>query len=1266
MKQKKIGTLLAALAMLLGTSGASAQQPTITKVADLVRGGYLEQLSDNGKWAVGFGQSLISEGSYSFPRLYDIENKKQIDLYTDTQATTIGEMVAYDVTDDGSLVVGQFSNLPALWYADKGEWQTLPLKSGYTFGYVRRVTPDGRYALATERNNGGVTETITLWDLTGDTPKDITPTNIPKPIGMSGILEEYQQIRALDLSPDGKKFLGLVAFSYGGETWSFIYDLDTNSWKGIGYDVTETSTGYKFTRTGSGYLTIEGARFQPGSDLVYGEAYTEDDQAAVYVYDPSTSTVELIDGSEGMEFGGVDAEGSIFASMAVSTGPIRNWYVKSGQYWYDFRIMTRQLWGIDWQEDITKDDYGYTGTFTSVSDNGLTLLATDFSDSPYSTFVIETSQPMSELTKGINLLDNYYVTPVSNASFAVLKEVKVTFDREIEVLGSYNSAQLLDSEGNPVATSIAFSQDAGSSKILSIQFRNRRLEVGKEYTVVIPAGTVGVSGDTDRTNNEITVKYKGRPDSPVAPTIIAPADGSELPRINATSNPVAVTFDSDIASVDNGGLMYLYLLNGDNERERICVLNGSITGSVLTIYPVLEQRLAKGSEYEIVIEANTVSDISGSDPNEEIVIHYTGSYVPSAGITDQIFFDDFNSGLSYDQWMAYDGDQLTPATEVANMGFAVDLPWWIVRDSQYVFDENAIASHSMYENPGQSDDWLVTTALYIPDETAVLTFKSQSWLSSKSDYLKVYVYASDDIYTALTSTIVNNIRYDGDLVYNELQSPGASDDLMEGDWRENTIKLDKYAGKFIYIAFVNDNRNQSMVMVDDVLVKRDIKFSLTNLTPTSVLAKDDVEVKGTLTIESETNTYKGYKLELLDADNTVISTIADADEEMSKGWTYDFTFPDKLPLTIGREANYTINVTVGEDNDKLEGSVQDLVFQTQRKVVLEEFTGQGCPNCPLGIAAVDWIEKDFPGLLIPLGIHTYTGDSFATAKAYQLQSFLGLSAAPTGRINRGPIASPISISDKDEYLYKGMGVWYDYVYTALNELAPADVTINSVEFADDKYKVNVEVKYALDMDNQNINLFTVVTENGLNGVQDNNRYNVTATALGEWGNGGIYGQASVPYVYNHVVRTWEGTTCNGTGGYIPSSVKGGESYTANIEVSNASSRVLFTENTGVTVMMIDANTGLVLNADYQPMGYVSGIENVSTDNGNDISVSTYNGTIRVNCDSEASAAVYGIDGRLIATGSGNGDFTIDNVAAGLTVVVVKTANAVKTFKLLVK
>ena len=1255
----------AVAALLLGGAWAYAQQPDISIVSDR-NSASLEKLSNNGEWAVGYGKSS-DEISYSYPKLYDVKNKVSTNLFKNGEENTIMAMMACDVTDDGSMVAGQYDDKPAIWYAATAEWVQLPYNNSrvYSTGKVSSITPDGRYAVGTVSTSNLTAETLVMWNLTGDEAVDITPDNLPKPISMYGDLDDYQQIRACDISDDGSKFIGQVGFSYAGYNWTFIYDMPSKTWEGIGVTVEEVDdTHYAFTLTGTGYFDTEGGKFRPGSNEVAGYAWLDSDVDGIYVYNMDTKEITIVEDSASKLFGGVDRYGLIYASNPAAN-PVRDWEVKVGKYWYDFKVIARQLWGIDWQNDVLQDEYGYSGTFCGVSDDGLVLLANEYTNSPYDSYVIQIDQPLVDLCPNVNILDNYVVSPVSNAAFAILREVKVMFDRNIELMDDMQNAVTCSDGKDDNYTSTSVSIDPGDSRVLNIIFRNRRLEVGNTYTLTIPEGVVCVAGDAEKLNPEIKVTYKGRPNAPVSAINISPADGIKIDKINASSNPVVVTFDAELSAVDSedAGHMYLYLINDEGNREMISQLSGSIEGNAFAVYPIMEQRLAIGSTYEVVIEKNVVADISGADPNEEIVIRYEGSYIPG-GDPRRPFEDDFDSGIDLTKWMLYDGDQLEPAETPAGWDFTAELPWWIARDSNESTDMAAV-SHSMYNPAGKSDDWMVTNQIYLADETGVLSFKSQGYKKGVEDHLKVYIYECEDVYTALTPSIVDKIRYaEGALVYDEVQDPGANEETLAGDWTENIIPLDKYAGKYIYIAFVNDNRNKSAVFVDDVLVSCDVKYILSNLSSQSVVAADELTVKGLLTIESLTDTYTGYELNLVDAEGNVVSTLADPAMEMKNGVEMTFTFPETLKLSIGKVVNYGINVKLGDEiSDNLSYSVKDLAVETTKRVVIEEYTGQACPNCPLGHAALDIIERDFGDKVIPLTIHTYPGDNFATPKASALQEFLGLNAAPTARVNRLAVSSPMEIVN-DKYYYKDNGLWYDYVVSELSEYADADVDIISAVYEDDKYNVNIDVTYALDMDNRNVNIFAVIAEDGLRGVQSNNRATVDDPALGDWGKGGIYGSDPTIYDFNDVVRTYFGTTCNGTGGYIPANVVGGQAYNAEISIPNIS-RIVDPLNTSVTVMLIDATTGLVVNANRARISDPSGVEGVVADG----SLNAYveNGNVVVRANALTLVDVYAIDGTRLASKAGEGEFTVDvNGYKGVALVTLRNGNVSKTVKVFVK
>ena len=80
-----------------------------------------------------------------------------------------------------------------------------------------------------------------------------------------------------------------------------------------------------------------------------------------------------------------------------------------------------------------------------------------------------------------------------------------------------------------------------------------------------------------------------------------------------------------------------------------------------------------------------------------------------------------------------------------------------------------------------------------------------------------------------------------------------------------------------------------------------------------------------------------------------------------------------------------------------------------RRVLLEDFTGQRCPNCPRGTEVIEQLEKAYPDQLVVVGIHGGPLGFKGTASVTGLATELGdtyyqhwqLEYQPVGLVNRG-------------------------------------------------------------------------------------------------------------------------------------------------------------------------------------------------------------------------------------------------------------------------
>lgn len=1210
----KFKTIALGVLAAFSFSAAAEEAPAIMTVQPLY-GGPLTNMSANGLWAVGDAVNPANSSFMAYPRLVNVTTGDNIELFSGEEALLGTSMSATCVSDDGKTVAGYYSGYPAVWKEGSG-WTTLPRPRGsYNGGIVSAMTPDGRYAV------GRVSidlfqEYPCMWDL-----EEMKMVRLPGMISSNPRYKDMIEqggdpadwsdndinVRLTGISPDANVIIGTVDFAFPDASWEFLYYRDEEKWIPLGMKYEDgrlTALDDNIHGVGDCVLSSDGR-------LVGGVCMTVSDSSVPFtcsVADPTNFTLHT-DG-DGFGVWAIGCDGVIYGSTPTGT-PIRNWSAKVGNYWYDWKMVVKQLYGIDWLNDITKDEIGLSGTVEAVSVDNLRILASDYAQN-YS-YIITLSRPMAEVCADVDLLGDYRVSPVDGAQFSMIQKVVVDFGRDVEVLGEKNCVVIKDADGTALRTSINFANQADNSKRVEVIFRNFPLESGKDYTVVVPAGSVSVAGDAERVNKEIRIRYRGREAGPVKPVSISPEEGASVPRINFTTNPVIVNFNAALAAGENPDIR-LYQVK-DGVEEFLFALSASISDRQVMIYPVSEQRLAEGTDYRIDFGAGSVTDLSGDGPNEAFSILYHGSYVPEIDpSSNTVFREDFSFGVS--GMLLYEGDGNTPSAEMEGWGFDAESRPWIP-----VYDEGvgdyAAASHSSYDQPGKSDDWMVTPQLYIPDDKAVLSFKSQSYRNNKQDFLKVYVWPSEDVLTILTPNVVDKMRYNGDLVYNQVQSPGANEETMYDDWTLNSVDLSKYAGKYIYIAFVNDNRNQSAVFVDDIVVSREVMAVISVDTEKTMVNEDNAQIRGRFVVMKEAG-IEGYEIVLSDADDNRLGVIS-SDEKLENGEMCSFVFDTPVALEKSEVNSFVITFSSGSESISVKHDIRNLLFDTTKRVVLEEMTGTGCQFCPQGILAIEFLQDMFGDIFIPMAIHSYPGDKMGGPEHNAYSSFLGQSAAPQGNINRGPVCGAMFNTGND-YLFTspdGM-TWLMKAEEALQEMTSADIDVVSAEIDGEDRKVTVEatVKSAINLYGSSINVFGVLMEDGIMGLQTNGLFNTKAPGLGDWGQGGAYGKNTVLWEYEDVVR---GTSAiesngiysgfNGRGGYIPADIKAGEDISFTFEF-NLPSGIADLTKTKVCLMLIDANTGEYINAAVSGYASVSAVDGVFT-------------------DEAAPADIYDLAGRLV-------------------------------------
>lgn len=1141
---------------------------------------YINKLSDNGLWAAASNVDANNSTLENYPYRFDVTTGDVLSLLTEDEKLSSPNSSARDITDDGKVVVGSYQGKPAVCRIGEDgsyKWEFLPLPSSIpnAAGYAVSVTPDGVYIVGTLNNSsqdfdGGYEEYPVMW-------KNGEVVELPN-IPTSRLGQKLS--RLLDISADGNVIIGGHNYIYPAEIQHYVYYVSEQKAEVIGTN--------EFFSTGS---TVTSACLSTNGQWVGGKARLitpvegsqfPDEQEIPYTY--NTLTKEFIPYTTGEHHGAAVSAMFNNGLMAVAS-PIENIYRTmmffiNGNY-YSLDLILSEAFGIDFQSATGIDN---SGLAISVSADGRTLASIAVNEGNYT---VRFPESIEEAAGKVNLLARSTVSPENGSAFTYFRTITVAFDKSPSVVDGTLAALYKEGSDTPVRKSISITpvDNIGQSLSFNVNFRNTPLEDGVKYTVKIPAGTFRLDG-TDIYNRDIEVSYFGRSEKPVEVVSVNFEEGAEIASLSYNI-PVTMQFDTKIALVDGcKGALYQ-----EGVSTPISDLTLASSANLLAVYPGTKRNLFKGVNYIVKIPAGSITDIMGNCANEEISYNYVGAYVPEPPADTLLFADDFTDpSSSYNNFMLYEGDHLMPNSIAKSWQFDADnTPWYfIISESEDSYDYCA-GSISMYNPAGQSDDWMVTRQIFLPNAFCYLDFDVQSYLNGKKDSLKVFVYTDDAVYSGLTTETVGRIKEQGVCVYDGQVTPGSSQEGLSGDWAHHRIPLEQFAGKNVYIAFANQGLDQSAVFVDNIKVVYKSSCLLGINTKTTVVAQEDIAVSGIVKITDETNIYDAITLFFCNEEKTVSDTIRATGVNLKKGDTYEFCFDKKMPLAVGEENTFTVGVILGEDTKTTDFTIRNLAFETLKKVVIEEVTGTWCSNCPDGMLAIEHMQEALPGHIIPICIHNqdiYANDDYMKA--------LGLTALPTARINRrDTITSPIVINtDTYEYAFtsvSGNESWMDQVLKELETEAEADVSITKAEF-DSKagsLVVSTDVTYAVSRSGVTANMFYVLLEDGLIGVQTNGRANMTDPIYGDWGKNGKYGgQASVQMAYHDVARAVLAQDQSSIGGYsgaIPANVKSGLAIPTTITFDGVLSALANPLNAKVVCMLLDANTGRVINADVRAL-----------------------------------------------------------------------------------
>lgn len=588
----------------------------------------------------------------------------------------------------------------------------------------------------------------------------------------------------------------------------------------------------------------------------------------------------------------------------------------------------------------------------------------------------------------------------------------------------------------------------------------------------------------------------------------------------------------------------------------------------------------------------------------------------SAAAETVILFEDFNDTKYFAKSFEYfyNADKLTPHSSIKSLFVSADLgdnmAWWLLRDSSKS-EDRFMGSHSYYTEPGTSNDWLISVPLEIPSGGFVLSFDAQSVPIRDAGRLS-------DLAVYITETLLDPSQEipDEETVLFESVPYGKDINNCENDWTHYTYPLDDYAGKTIYINFVNQNFDKDILCIDNVKVSREDMVTLVadpidryttlptvkaGATLTALLDGGiaDFTVRLTATTGSETKEIKSWH-----------SSLA------SKGATEYFEAEVELP-EIGTETEicFTFETAAQKWATSVKSTVTRMAFNPVHRVLLEETTSLHCGNCPIAVYNIESMLDDerFDGRMFPVSVHIANlGYDPMAVPSYYSHMFT---------------AAPLAVADRrtkyegSENPYLGFIPAYDCNYNPddensfayqvariMNEPTTVDLSVDAewVINASDTtaIKCHATVRPAFNLSGKDYRVAFILTENNVG--LDNNAFWIQENyAAGSSFESRLGGWCDLPQMvvsarYHDVARLI--SNYNGHEGSLPADMKVAQDYTFDHTITIPDTYEEMKDNNGnpyiksaaiqrqfcnLTAIVIDAATGEVVNSARIPMSDVT-------------------------------------------------------------------------------
>ena len=188
---------------------------------------------------------------------------------------------------------------------------------------------------------------------------------------------------------------------------------------------------------------------------------------------------------------------------------------------------------------------------------------------------------------------------------------------------------------------------------------------------------------------------------------------------------------------------------------------------------------------------------------------------------------------------------------------------------------------------------------------------------------------------------------------------------------------------------------------------------------------------------------------------------------------------------IGPDINLHGNANSVSDTTYIESPV---ATPAAKNVLIEEFTGVDCPNCPAGHALVDGIEAQYPGRIAAIALHPnnalgqpfiFSAQNLNEANSTSLLTYLGSPGfEPCGAVDRQLFSGQTAILTDRSY-------WTGFVASEIVTTPQVNIILtNQFNTATSQVTIVAEVHYTQNVSQAN-NITIALTEDSITTAQLN-------------------------------------------------------------------------------------------------------------------------------------------------------------------------------------